>query len=114
MKSHSLKLATEPFEAIKTGQKIIESRLYDEKRKEIEIEDEIEFTNRETEEKLITKVVGLHRYQDFETMFERMEPSKFGGESKEWLLNQISEFYPKEEQEKFGVIGIEIIIKTNS
>jgi len=111
MKSHSLKLASEPFEAIKSGQKIIESRLYDEKRKEIEIEDEIEFTNRETEEKLITKVVGLHRYQDFETMFERMEPAKFGGESKEWLLNQISEFYPKEEQEKFGVIGIEIILK---
>jgi ASC-1-like (ASCH) protein len=44
-------------------------------------------------------------------MFERMEPAKFGGESKEWLLNQISEFYPKQEQEKFGVIGIEIILK---
>lgn len=44
-------------------------------------------------------------------MFERMESAKFGGESKEWLLNQISEFYPKEEREQFGVIGIEILIK---
>ena len=111
MKIHKLKLATEPFESIKSGQKIIESRLYDEKRREIEIGDEIEFTNRDSGEKLLTEVVGLHRYKDFEMMFERMESAKFGGESKEWLLNQISEFYPKEEQDQFGVIGIEILIK---
>lgn len=111
MKIHTLKLATKPFESIKSGHKIIESRLYDEKRREIEIGDEIEFTNRDSGEKLLTEVVGLHRYKDFETMFDRLEPKKFGGESKEWLLNQISEFYPKEEQEQFGVIGIEILIK---
>ena len=111
MKMHTLKLATEPFESIKSGQKIIESRLYDEKRREIEIGDEIEFTNRDSGEKLLTEVVGLHRFKNFETMFERIEPAKFGGESKEWLLNQISEFYPKEEQEQFGVIGIEILNK---
>ena len=95
MKMHTLKLATEPFDAIKSGQKIIESRLYDEKRREIELGDEIEFTNRDSGEKLLSEVVGLHRYRDFETMFERMDPAKFGGESKEWLLNQ------------YGVIGIE-------
>ena len=111
MKMHTLKLATEPFESIKSGQKIIESRLYDEKRREIEIGDEIEFTNRDSGEKLLTEVVGLHRFKNFETMFERIEPVKFGGESKEWLLNQISKFYSKEEQEQFGVIGIEILIK---
>jgi ASC-1-like (ASCH) protein len=111
MKSHSLKLATVPFESIKSGNKIIESRLYDEKRREIELGDVIEFTNRETGETLLTKVVGLHRFQTFEDMFERMESNKFGGESKEWLLNQISEFYPLEEQKQFGVIGIELSLK---
>jgi len=55
--------------------------------------------------------VGLHRYKNFETMFERMEPRKFGGEAKNWLLRQISEFYSKEEQEQSGVIGIEIVLK---
>jgi len=54
MKIHTLKLATEPFESIKSGQKIIESRLYDEKRREIEIGDEIEFTNRDSGEMLLT------------------------------------------------------------
>jgi len=110
MKTHQLKLATIPFEAIKSGNKIIESRLYDEKRIEIDIGDWIEFTNRETGETLKTKVVGLHRFQTFEEMFERMDPKKFGGESKEWLLNQISEFYPKHEQDKFGVVGIEVFL----
>jgi len=112
MKTHTLKLATVPFESIKSGNKIIESRLYDEKRREIELGDGIEFTNRETGEILLTTVVGLHKYQTFEDMFERMEPNKFGGESKEWLLHQISEFYSKEEQKKFGVVGIEITIKS--
>jgi ASC-1-like (ASCH) protein len=60
MKLHFLKLATAPFEAIKTGHKIIESRLYDEKRREIEIGDDIEFTNRDSGEKLTTEVVGIH------------------------------------------------------
>ena len=77
MKRHQLKLATVPFESIKFGNKTIESRLYDDKRREIEIGDEIEFTNRETEETLLTKVVGLHRFQTFENMFERMESNKF-------------------------------------
>ena len=69
MKTHSLKLTTEPFEAIKSRHKIIESRLFDDKRKEIEIGDEIEFINRDSGEILKAVVVGLHRYQNFEIMF---------------------------------------------
>jgi len=48
MNKHELNLATIPFEAIKTGNKNVESRLYDEKRKLINLGDEIEFTNKET------------------------------------------------------------------
>lgn len=39
---HQLKLASLPFESIKSGRKTIESRLYDEKRREINLGDEIE------------------------------------------------------------------------
>jgi len=76
MKTHQLKLATIPFETIKSGNKIIESRLYDEKRREIELGDKIEFTNRETGETLLTLVIGLHRFQTFEDMFERIWKNK--------------------------------------
>lgn len=110
MNKHELNLATIPFEAIKTGNKNVESRLYDEKRKLINLGDEIEFTNKETGEKLKVKVIGLHRYNSFKEMFFSMNPHKFGHSSSEWLLNQISEFYSEEQQKEFGVIGIEFIL----
>lgn len=41
MTTHQLKLATEPFNAIISGNKTIESRLYDAKRQKIQIGDQI-------------------------------------------------------------------------
>jgi ASC-1-like (ASCH) protein len=41
MKIHKMKLTTEPFDKIKSGSKIIEVRLFDEKRKDINLGDEI-------------------------------------------------------------------------
>ena len=47
MNIHQLQLATVPFDAITSGVKTIESRLYDEKRQTIQLGDTIIFTNRE-------------------------------------------------------------------
>ena len=108
MTTHSLQLATEPFNAIVSGLKTIESRLYDEKRQLIEIGDELVFTNREDIDSTVTvRVVGLLRYETFHDLFDHNDPAKFGGESVEWLENQINEFYSIDEQRKNGVIGIE-------
>ena len=35
---------------------------------------------------------------------------KFGGESIEWLENQMNGFYPLDEQLQNGVIGIEFVL----
>ncbi len=108
MTLHSLQLATEPFNAIVSGAKTIESRLYDEKRQLIQIGDEITFTNREDTSKTITvEVIGLLRYKTFHDLFSHNIPAKFGGENVEWLENQINEFYSIESQEENGVLGIE-------
>lgn len=108
MNTHSLQLATIPFNAIASGQKVIESRLYDEKRQLIQIGDIIEFTNREApSQKVSVKVIGLLRYETFHDLFSHNTPAKFGGESVEWLENQINEFYSIEEQKLNGVVGIE-------
>lgn len=105
---HTLQLATGPFVAITSGQKVIESRLYDEKRQLIQIGDIIEFINREApDQKIAVKVIGLLRYETFHNLFSHNKPSKFGGESVEWLEKQIGEFYSIEEQKQNGVIGIE-------
>ena len=109
MTTHQLKLATEPFNAIISGNKTIESRLYDAKRQKIQIGDLIIFTNRDNSEQTVTaEVVGLLRYATFRDLFSHNNPRKFGGDNVEWLENQISEFYSIEDQKIYGVIGIEL------
>lgn len=108
MTTHQLKLATEPFNAIISGNKTIESRLYDTKRQKIQIGDRIIFTNRDNSEQTVTtEVVGLLRYATFRDLFSHNNPRKFGSDNVEWLENQISEFYSIEDQKIYGVIGIE-------
>ncbi|MBB1558793.1 ASCH domain-containing protein [Candidatus Saccharibacteria bacterium] len=108
MTTHQLTLATEPFNAITSGNKTIESRLYDEKRQKIQIGDQITFTNRDNSSQTATvKVIGLLRYATFHDLFSHNDPRKFGGESVEWLENQINEFYSLHDQKQNGIIGIE-------
>ena len=111
MATHQLQLATVPFDAIISGTKTIESRLYDEKRQLIQIGDTIEFTNREALDQTVSvKVIGLLRYETFHDLFSHNNPTKFGSESVEWLENQINEFYSINQQKENGVIGIEFAL----
>ena len=108
MNIHRLQLTTTPFNAIVSGTKTIESRLFDEKRQKIQLGDEVAFTNRENTDQTVTvRVVGLLRYQTFHDLFIHNNPAKFGGESVEWLEKQIGEFYSLSDQLENGVIGIE-------
>ena len=111
MSTHHLQLATAPFDAIVSGQKTIESRLYDEKRQRIQRGDQLIFTNRENPTQTVAvEVVGLLRYKTFHELFSRNDHKKFGSESVEWLENQIDEFYSAQDQLKNGVIGIEFTL----
>lgn len=108
MNIHQLRLSEEPFVAIASGHKIIESRLYDEKRRKIQLGDQIMFINSTNPKQTVTAtVVGLLHYATFHDLFSHNDPSKFGGESAEWLENQINEFYSAEDQQRYGVLGIE-------
>jgi len=109
MVTHQMKLTPEPFEKIVNGQKTIESRLYDQKRQIINVGDTIEFINNEDQTKLITKKVrALYRYQSFDDLFSDFSPEYFGGSSREALIKEIRKFYPSEEEQKYGVIGIKL------
>lgn len=106
---HKMKLAVAPFEKITDGKKVIESRLYDEKRQQINLGDQIEFVCAEdSSRKVLTEVQALYRYLDFESLFSDFSPSLFGGASKEELIKEIQNFYSQKEQEKYGVVGIKI------
>jgi ASC-1-like (ASCH) protein len=105
-----MRLSGIPFEKIVSGQKTIESRLLDEKRQKIKIGDFIEFTQNDDEtKKIMTKVVDLYFYKTFDEMFSDLPSADFGGASKKKLLKEIEQFYPLEEQNKFGVVGIKIM-----
>lgn len=109
MTTHQMKLGKAPFGKIKSGQKIIESRLFDEKRQRISIGDRIEFVrNDDPHQKIITRAKALYKYATFEELFSNFPPEYFGGDSKENLLQEIHLFYSPEEELKFGVVGIRV------
>lgn len=102
-------LTASPFEKIAGGKKTIESRLYDEKRRHIVIDDQIEFISKdEPTRKVSTMVLALYRYKSFLELFSAFPPEYFGGSSKDELIAEIREFYSKEDEEKYGVVGIRI------
>ena len=94
---------------IKDGTKRIELRLYDEKRRSIQLGDIIEFAKSD-DEKFKAKVVGLLRYNSFANLFEDFDISILADSSmtKQELLEVLGEFYSEEKQAEFGVIGIRI------
>ncbi len=110
MQQHQMKIATEPYNNIASGKKVIESRLFDEKRQTISIGDQIVFSENDKPENNVTTVVrGLLHYQTFKELFADHEPSLFGEESRDFLLTQIKQFYSNEDEQKYGVIGIRLL-----
>jgi len=109
MQQHQMKLAKEPYNNIASGKKVIESRLFDEKRQQISIGGTITFSENDKPENTVTAVVkGLLHYQTFKELFADHDPSLFGEESRDFLLDQIKQFYSDEDEQKYGVVGIRL------
>ena len=106
---HEMRLNNSPFELIKGGTKTIEIRLNDEKRSLIKEGDIIEFENRATKEKLKTKVIKLHKFDNFEELYKHFDKISLGyAEDGIADPKDMEEYYPQDKQEKYGVLGIEI------
>ena len=106
---HVLKLQPKYFDYINNGTKRIELRLYDEKRQKINIGDTIVFKREpKLDVTMKVKVIGLLRYSRFEELIEDFDIEMLADRSmkKQELLDVLEEFYTKEEQEKYGVLGI--------
>ncbi len=109
---HEMKLRPKYYDFILNGTKRIEIRLNDEKRQKISLGDKIRFHKDPSalEEYFDATVIGLLRYNTFEELFKDHDITLLADKSltKEELLKVLEEFYPKEEQAKYGVLGIRI------
>ena len=109
--THHMKLHPSPFEKIKSGEKTIELRLYDEKRQQLKVGDKIVFTDTTTGETLNTTVVKLHRFDSFEELYKSLPLLKCGYTTENIdnaNSSDMEEYYSVEEQRKHGVVGIEL------
>lgn len=109
-----MKLNPKYFEFMKNGTKRIEIRLNDEKRKDLKIGDVIVFQKEsELKEELYTQIVNLRVKRNFKELIENLEISEYSdkSESEENFLHDLYKFYTKEQEEKYGVVGIQIKIR---
>ena len=108
---HHMKLQPSPFEMIKSGQKTIELRLFDEKRQAIKEGDVIVFTNLITGEQLNKTVLKLHRFDSFVSLYQSLPLLQCGYTVEDVDRahpSDMEQYYSAEEQKKYGVVGIEL------
>ena len=112
MKEHVMNLTPAPMQEIRTGNKTIELRLNDEKRKQISVGDTIKFINTEdSNDTRRVKVVDLFLFSSFAELYDNLPLLNCG--YNEDNINTASPddmemYYSREKQNKYGVVGIEI------
>lgn len=113
--THYLHLNEEFFNLIKNGTKTIEMRLLDEKRKTYKVGDFLIFIHRNNENlQLKTKIVALHKFKNFNELYKNFNKVQLGYAPNEKASpKDMESFYPVNEQEQFGVVGIEIELVWN-
>lgn len=104
MIQHNMTLKQPYFNLIKEGKKTIELRLYDNKRRQINVGDHIRFQNGDNFHTV--NVVGLVVCKDFEELFKFVNPKDTGLDTAENGIKIMEQFYDKDAQKKFGVVGI--------
>lgn len=109
---HKMNLWNESFQKIKNKTKTIEMRLCDEKRSLISIGDIIEFNNTSTNEKLECVVINLYKYENFDELYKHHDKVSIGYSNNEVAeANDMLTYYSIENIKKYGVLGIEVIIR---
>ena len=112
--THKMSLKTEPFLQIRSGEKRVELRLLDEKRKKLRVGDKIIFTHTEDEEETVcASVVGLHAYKIFNDILWDFPNRALGvGEEIENLDEFMASYYSQEEIKKFGALAIRLLVES--
>ena len=97
------------FEMIKSGQKDIELRAYDEKRKKMKAGDRFLLYDAENpNESIICEILNMHVAPDFESLFENLDIKRSGFYNLDELIDVVTKFVSREELQREQVVGMEI------
>ena len=116
--THEMSLRQVPFRAVADGRKVIEMRLFDEKRRKIREGDRIRFTLANGTKSVTAEVVGLHRFPSFEALYAALIPV-VGAVGLGYADGEIPhpedmlDYYSEDSITRYGVVGIEIKLKEN-
>jgi len=107
-----MKLLESPYERIASGKKIIELRLFDEKRQKLNVGEIIEFSKLpDLEDKVKVEIVALLRYKSFRNLINDFGMEYYGypkDYSVDKFVNSIYTIYSNEKEQLYGVLGIKI------
>lgn len=88
-------------------------RLYDDKRRKISIGDKIIFSNIVDDDTLVVIVKALFICETFRDLFEEISSEECGNPKDmpiESAVDHMREYYSLEDEQKYGVIGIKIVL----
>jgi len=109
-------LKDEIFDLVKYGSKNIEIRLYDEKRKKLNVGDTLIFYKEDESNKVIATVEELTIFDNIEELVNNYDLRNmyFENSSKEELISIFNEIYSKDKQEEYKVVAIKFEKKEKS
>ena len=112
---HFMHLKEKPFRMIWEGHKTIELRLYDDKRRKIQVGDQIVFDSlSDVGSRIIVCVTKLHVFESFEALYSAVSLVQCGYTAqnvKDASAGDMDTYYSPDEQSKYGVVGIEFKIE---
>ena len=108
-KTVNMKLQSEPFEKIACGKKKVEMRLFDEKRKKLNVGDRIIFTEQGFEQnKIRVKITNLNKFSSFDELYNfYKDKTLLGYEDGQTAKPEDMEKYYTKQEQKDGVLAIE-------
>lgn len=106
---HKMSLGLTPFyNMVKAGTKTVELRLWDEKRRQIKVGDEIEFTNGDDTTRVVVR--GFYLSDTFENLFQMFDVRDAGMNDVAVAVTKIAQIYSLSRQLEYGVVGIKIAL----
>ena len=104
-----MKLYREPFQDIVNGDKDIEIRLNDKKRRRLKVDDVIEFSLiSDLDKKIKVRVIGLTKYKSFADLYDKNDTKYFKGWDKDNFIARCYDIYSPENEKKYGALAIMI------